>query len=226
MATIVRVTCEGTRPLLMEPMSEETLEHLRRGTRPPGKKDIEPQKEAEGKLYRDPETGKLAMPADNFWASMVQAGTLVSYKGKRNISNAEESLLPGVLNIKEEYLPFTDGDGYRVDKRRGRLDNGTTICIVRPLFPKWGFRATLEIDDKFIGVEKIRELVETAGRFKGLGGFRKKGRFGRFQITSWEVLSNTAGAGGNGDGSGGRKRGRKPTVDQNLQSGGRKGQGS
>lgn len=206
MTITVRVTCEGTRPLLMEPMSEETLEHLRKGTRPPSKKDIEPQREAEGKLYRNPETGELCLPADNFWASMVQAGTLVSYKGKRNISNAEESLLPGVVNIKEEYLPFTDGDGYRVDKRRGRLANGIAVCIVRPLFPRWGFSATLEIEGDFIGVEKVREVVETAGRFKGLGGFRKKGRFGRFRITNWEVLSGGNGASGNSTKPRGRGR--------------------
>lgn len=212
MVTIVRVTCEGTRPLLMEPMSDETLEHLLKGTRPSGKRDIEPQKVAEGKLYRDPETGKLAIPADNFWACLVQAGTLVSYKGKRNISNAEESLLPGVMNVKEDYLAFTDGDGYVVDKRRGRLDNGTAVCIVRPKFNRWGFSATLEIEDDQIGVEKIKELVETAGRFKGLGGFRKKGRFGRFRITNWEVISGGNGHGGDGTKTRGR-RGRRNAGD-------------
>ena len=198
MATVVRVTCEGTRPIMFGRMSEETKEHLRKGTRPAGKKDVDPEKEADGKLYRNPDTGDLAIPADNFRACLVEAGALVSYKGKRNVSNAAESLLPGVLNVKEEHLAFTDGQGWEVDKRRGRLDSGVAVCIVRPLFRKWGFSATLEIDDDHIQVEKIREVVETAGRFKGLGEHRKKGRFGRFAIAKWEVISSKKSKGATG----------------------------
>ncbi len=189
MATIVRIRCEGTKPFMPEPMSDETLEMLRKGTRGSSKKPDDPQKEADAKLYRDG-AGNITIPVDNFWACLAEAGALVSYKGKRNLSNSEESLLPGVLNVQGDFLKFTDGDGYRVDKRRGRLDNGTAVCIVRPRFDKWGFEATLEIEDKFVDPDKIKELVETAGRFKGMGGHRKKGRFGRFELVEWHVLSN------------------------------------
>lgn len=205
MSTIVRLTCEGTKPLLMERMTEETLEHLLRGTRPSIDKKRKLNDIAEEKLYVI--DGKLCIPADNFWACLVEGGPMVDYKGKKKISNSEESLLPAFLDIKEELLPFTNGDVWVVDKRRGRLDNGTAVCIVRPRFNRWGFTATLVIDETMISPDKIKELVEAAGKFKGLGGHRKKGRFGRFQIVSWEVVSSDS-----------KSRKRKSETDEKPQS--------
>lgn len=190
---IVKVVCEGTRPLLMERMSDEVLESLQKGTPPPPKRGTDLGKIAEEKIYRNPESGEFTMPADNFWACLVAGGSQVSFKGKKNLSNSSESILPGILNIREDYLPFTDGDGWKVDKRRGVLNSGkgsgVAVCIVRPRFDKWGFSATLDIDDSMIAADKIKELIKISGRFYGLGGHRKKGRFGRFQIVNWEVVA-------------------------------------
>lgn len=217
MATVVRVKCQGTRPIMFGRMSEEILEHLRKGTRPQSNKDADPMRIAEDKMYKGP-NGELCIPADNFWAALVEAGAFVGFKGKRNLSNSEESVLPGVLNIREDYLTFTDGQGWRVDQRRGRLDNGTAVCIVRPLFPEWGFTATLEIDDSQVSVEKIKEVVETAGRFKGLGEHRKKGRYGRFAVVGWEILEGPKSSGNGSEKTSTRGRRRQPAESESAES--------
>ncbi len=186
---IVKVTCEGETPLLMEPMSDAVLESLRTGKRLPINKDRTAEEIALEKIYKD-EDNNPCIPADNLWSCLVEAGRLVSFKGKQNISNASESLLGGLLRIKEEYLPLQNGQPitWRVDKRRGRLPDGTAVCLVRPRFDHWGFSATLTIKDGDIDDKKMKELFEAAGTFKGIGGHRKKGSFGRFAVTSWEVI--------------------------------------
>jgi hypothetical protein len=186
---IVKVTCEGEAPLLMEPMSDAVLESLRTGKRLPINKDRSADEIAGEKIYRD-ESNNPCIPADNLWSCLVEAGRLVSFKGKQNISNASESLLGGLLRIKEEFLPLQNGGPitHRVDKRRGRLPDGTAVCLVRPRFDHWGFSATLHINDEQIDDKKMKELFGAAGTFKGIGGHRKKGSFGRFVVTSWEVI--------------------------------------
>ena len=186
---IVKVTCEGETPLLMEPMSDAVLESLRTGKRLPINKDRTAEEVALEKIYKD-ENDNPCIPADNLWSCLVEAGRLVSFKGKKNISTADESLLGGLLRIKEEYLPLQNGSPitHRVDKRRGRLPDGTAVCLVRPRFDHWGFSATLIIKDGDIDDKKMKELFEAAGTFKGIGGHRKKGSFGRFVVTGWEVI--------------------------------------
>jgi hypothetical protein len=173
----------------MEPMSDAVLESLRTGKRLPINKDRTADEIADEKIYRD-EDNNPCIPADNLWSCLVEAGRLVSFKGKQNISNASESLLGGLLRIKEEYLPLQNGSpiSHRVDKRRGRLPDGTAVCLVRPRFDHWGFSATLHINDEQIDEKKMKELFGAAGTFKGIGGHRKKGSFGRFVVTSWEVI--------------------------------------
>jgi len=48
---------------------------------------------------------------------------------------------------------------------------------------------TLEIDEKEVSPETIRQLVEVAGNKIGLCDFRptRRGPFGRFEIAEWKV---------------------------------------
>lgn len=186
----IKVTCQGVSPLLMNPMSDETLEGLRTGVRTSKPTDLTSEQEAEKKLYKDSNNGNMiGIPALNLYSCMIEAGRSVK-NGKKQISTKDSSSLPSFLQIDEEFLPFINEAKWVVDKRRGRLPkDGTAVCLVRPKFPEWEFKVTLRVDETICAENTARKLVETAGNSIGLGAFRPtcRGPFGRFKITEWKV---------------------------------------
>lgn len=183
----VKVECVGISPILMDCMDDATLEGLRTGVRPQVRKDVPAEEVAGKKLYKD-ENGEVGIPAQCLFAALVNAGRLVK-NGKRQISAAGSTTLPSLMSIRETFMAF---NGYAdkkwvVDKRRGRLQDGTAICVVRPKFNKWGFDATIEIDEKAVDERTIQELFRVAGTAMGLGAYRPncKGPYGRFKVSKW-----------------------------------------
>jgi hypothetical protein len=180
-------------PLLMNPMTEATLDMLRARGKKQVKTDWKPEDEAATKLFRDPD-GRIAIPATNLLACLVNAGRKVKY-GKVQLSTAETSMIPSIVSIEEEYLTLNgNGTGVKenppfvVDKRRGcNPADGVAVCLIRPKFMHWGFDCTLLVDDAEIGEDTAYKLVEIAGKYQGLGDFRpsKRGPFGRFEVLKW-----------------------------------------
>lgn len=187
----VYVECEGISPILMNPVTDELLEELRTRTPRPKKTDWTAEQEAKEKIYRD--NGKIGLPTVNVYSCLVEAGRWIPLMAgkRRNISTADSTVLPALLQIEETFLPFTNHSPMRVDKRRGRNPKDKVmVCIVRPRFDEWEFGFTLLIDETQIAEERARQLVDIAGSRIGLCDFRPacRGPFGRFQITKWEVL--------------------------------------
>ena len=194
------ITCVGAYPIMMDPMTDEVLDSLATGVRVQIQKDLSHADVARKKIYREngDKDGRIGLPTEMLFATLVAAGRKVSYRGKTNISTAETSMLPGLLTINEDFLPFPIPDGatepkWTVDKRRGRLENGTAVCLRRPKFADWGFEVTIDFDDKEISEGKVRELFNIAGRFCGLGSFRPscKGPFGRFAVQKLADITPT-----------------------------------
>lgn len=192
----VYVTITGVSPMLQNPMTSETLDMLI--DRTPGKKGgakIGTQKThqqiAADRLCKGP-NGEKGVPMEWLFASLVEAGRQVVYNKTTKLSTADSSKVPALIAIQDEFLPFANqaDDSWVVDKRRGVLAaTDVAVGILRPKFPDWSFDAIIEVDCSLIDINKIRELFDTAGRFCGLGDFRpnKRGPFGRFRITAWEV---------------------------------------
>lgn len=186
----LQITCVSRFPLMMDQMSEAVLTSLRTGVRQVIKKDRAVEDIAKDKIYRN-DDGKIGIPVTMLYAALASAGQKVAYQGRTNISTAEKTLLFGLLEIQEEFMPFPIPEGkdepvWKVDQRRGRLADGTAVCLVRPKFMEWGFSCTVDFDDKEIQEGTVRKLFEIAGRFMGLGSFRPscKGPFGRFLVES------------------------------------------
>lgn len=187
----IKVECVGVSPILMNPATDELLDELFYGAaaRKPKDPDRTPEQEAAKKVIKN-EEGKVGIPAQYLFSSLVEAGRLIKIDAKRSISTKESTLLPSFLSIEEFFLPFVDQSvNYHVDKRKGTIPNADiAVCIIRPRFDKWSFTATLLIDEKEVNEDKVKQLVEKAGTAIGLGDFRPacRGQFGRFKIAKWE----------------------------------------
>jgi hypothetical protein len=152
-----------------------------------------PREEADAKVHRMP-NGEPHIPVHMLMACLVGAGQFVRLDGKRQVSTAKSSVLPGMLTIQSSYLPLITAKGavaaWEVDVAQGRNPNGgEAVCIVRPRFDDWGFDLRLAVDQEQMPISMARELIDIAGNRKGLGDFRPgcKGTFGRFSIARWEV---------------------------------------
>lgn len=219
--TRVRVTIgnfPNRRGILINPMTDETLDELKTGIRRPIPKDKPYEEIAGRKLVRDG-SGLLFLPVDWFYANFVEAGREVALESaKFKMSTAKSTKLYRFLYIEEEatgFIPLSNGKPgeqpeWRVDKRRAVIpSSGTATCAIRPYLPVWMATLTLAVRTDRIKLEKIRQLLEIAGEI-GLGDFRPdcRGPFGIYEIKNWEILEVI---GGNGDAPKAEKaaRGRK-----------------
>ncbi|MEK7639154.1 MAG: hypothetical protein AAB388_03275 [Patescibacteria group bacterium] len=189
------VILKSISPLLLNPMTDETLDELFAGSgaRKLRKTDVTQEAVAAKKVIRD-DDGNIGLPVEYLFAALVNAGRFVKFDSKKNFTNATSSLVPGLLTLGEMFYPFKDQKTpWTIDKRRGRLaSTGVAVAIIRPKFKDWAIDLTAEFDEAQVSESKIRELFNAAGRFSGLGDFRPacKGPFGRFTIDSWEVVKS------------------------------------
>jgi len=181
--------------MLQNPMTNKTLEELRTGVRGAIDKTLEPKVMAEAKVMMDID-GKIGVKLEYLVSCLGEAGRLVK-NGKKQISTAKSTTLFSFLNFGEiSFLPFSSHSDMEVDMRKGNLENAgksTAVCIVRPLFKQW----TIDLDiivttegDFACAVDTVKQLFDAAGSQVGLGDFRpaKKGPFGRFKVSKWEIL--------------------------------------
>lgn len=197
----VKIELESDTPLLMDSMSDETLDSLATGVRLPEVKDRPAVEKARVKIYRD-DKGKIALPGEMLMASLVCAGTKVK-NGKDKISTAKTTRLYELMRLKSMWLPLSDGQAegeeipWVVDKRKGTGNQAkvpTAVCIIRPKFPHWKTTVEIEYDEKKVKAETIRQLFDAAGSSEGLASFRpnKRGPFGTFHVTKWEEQKASA----------------------------------
>ena len=193
----VRAYCVGASPLMMDPMTEETLDGLATGVHPPIKKDTPHEQVAGAKVMKNA-AGEIAIPIENLFAALAEAGRRVKYKGMSKMSTATTTTLPEYFQLLSDDLllvdnnlkPLTD-EAWEVDKRRGCLKDGTAVCIRRPKFATWNFMVEFEYDENQISEAQLAELFKIAGAVMGLGSFRPscKGRFGTFKVREWTLVS-------------------------------------
>ena len=201
---IVNVYCRNLSPLLMNRMSESTLEGLRTKVKAPKAAKIgttrTPREEAQEKVYTH--GGAPMLPGENLMSCLIAAGCFMRLDAKRQISTAKSTLLPGLMSLLTPVIPLlvpnTDGEAkWEADVRKGTNPNGgEAVAICRPRFDAWSIAFRIDIDTQEIGENVIRELVDKAGRRIGLGDFRpqRKGIFGQFVVEKWQREEEVAAA--------------------------------
>lgn len=201
---IVKVTCRGITPLLMNRMSESVLEGLRTKVKKPKAANIgsvkTPREDAAEKLHHH--EGNPIIPGENLMSCLICAGVFIRLDAKRQISTAKSTILPAFMTLLDPALPLVDPDtgkpaAWEPDVRKGTNPNGgEAVCLCRPRLDRWQFTATIDLDESEIGENAIRQLWDFAGKRCGLGDFRpnRRGIFGKFVVDEWTRVEGRAAA--------------------------------
>lgn len=128
------------------------------------------------------------MPSDHLRMSMIEAGKMV--KGKvggatKSMSNVVAAMF--MVTPEQIFLPGWT----RYDKRSAVNRNiKGRVIVIRPRWDKWSVEFTLSVDEDSIQQEMVERIITYAGKYIGIGSYRpqNKGHFGRFSLTSIELL--------------------------------------
>lgn len=184
-----KVEIEGITPYMQHRMDDQKLEEWEKNRKLIVERDDiskTDQIRAEFHSYRDDKG--FYLPTDQIKGSLIGAGAMV----KSKVGNAKKSMkniVAGMFFIKEEKLALSKN--YEIDKRSAvnRNIKGRVICI-RPKWKEWKVEFTLQVDNDTITKETIKEILENAGNYIGIGSFRptNNGSFGRFKLNKLTAL--------------------------------------
>jgi hypothetical protein len=184
----IKVTISGIAPLIMNRFTEASEISVSSGTRVSIRsKNGTAREEAEPKCYKD-DKGNLFIPGANIFAALVAAGTFHK-TGKSKLTTMRTSLIPAGIAVLEMVCPLNTSE-WEVDSRSVVIPStGGRVMCHRPRVDEWSTSFTLDIDTEMFNDKTVRLLVDDAGKKLGLGDYRpqRKGPFGRFVVTGWEV---------------------------------------
>lgn len=177
---VFNVEIEGTRPMLMHSTAGMLRSSDSRGAR------LTPVQEAEESLYKDKE-GNIIIPGFNLISAMKEAASdfKVGGKGKKTYKQYINS---GIDILPEE--PRLDYDKWEIDARPVVIQR-SRIIRSRPRFDNWKLRFQIKVNDPLLLDANhegsiLQEILEAAGKHKGLGDFRP--RFGQFRVNCFESV--------------------------------------
>jgi hypothetical protein len=137
--------------------------------------------------YKD-ENG-FFIPSEHLIGAMINAGSLVKAK-VGNSKKSMKNIVAGMFSIEEEkiYIP----NNFEIDKRSAVNRNiKARVITIRPKWSQWSAEFTLLVDNDTITEETIKNIIQFAGDYVGIGSFRPQcnGRFGRFSLVTITSLS-------------------------------------
>jgi len=177
------ITIEGISPLLMNRPSQLDIGEKSKTSK---RETQTPREIAEAKLYVDLE-GQVYCPATWFQGCIVEAGKQKKMMGK----GSAKATYSKVCGSSVEVNPFEIVLKEKWDVFSILAVNPTTRgknVLHRPKFDKWNLDFEVTFDEETIEIPVMKEIFDIAGRVVGVGDWRpaKKGRFGKFQVTSWK----------------------------------------
>jgi hypothetical protein len=183
MVKIVVFRIEGLSPLLQSNPRAMTRTGDTMGT----KKIPTAEEEAESRTYRL-EGGQLFVRSEAFRGSILGRGGAAS--GRRIGKATANSRVAAGLFMPEPECPLVDPKtgkplhDYEIDTRRALVQR-QGVLRSRPMIREWACDLACEVDEDFITVAQVEELLNIGGKVAGVGDFRPqcKGVFGRFRAT-------------------------------------------
>lgn len=184
MAKIVKIRIVGISPLLMNNPAKMVKNNANNDALKAGKKVYVPEEEAKAAAYINGD-GQFYIHASSFKASIINPGGGASGR-KIGKYGAASRVVAGMLVVSDQAIicdpkSHKPAKGYSIDERRG-VRNKAGIIIWRPRFEEWETTITVEVDEDFVTVPQLIELLNLSGKVAGVGDFRpqKRGPFGRY----------------------------------------------
>jgi len=178
---IISVTIKGITPLLSNRFMQSDIDG--KSTKRPGAcKD----RIIEDKLYQTVE-GELYQPASHIFGSLINAGKSFKIKGKGKSTYSK--IFGSSLNITPECILHKHKDWVEFVTTAINPATKGRMVVKRPMFNNWELSFNLEILDDDIGEEVVKEALDYAGRYVGIGDWRpdKKGKYGQFIVTKFKI---------------------------------------
>ena len=176
----INVEITGIAPLLHHRF--QTEEHGENASKSK-KKVYDPTAEAEKCLYRNA-SGEIYQPAEHIFQSMVKGAVAYKFEGKKTYKD----VITSGIAISPEDIPLITENDYEIDARPVVIQRSRVVRW-RPRFNEWKVRFTIDIlDDENISVPILKDILETAGKTKGIGDYRP--RFGRFMVSKFEEVDS------------------------------------
>jgi glutaredoxin-related protein len=180
-----KCSIEGKTPYMQHRMDDQKLEDWEKNRKLIIERDDvakEDQIRAEFHSYQDKDG--FFIPTEHLKGCLIGGGALVKSK-VGNSKKSMKNIVAGMFFIEETKLRLPKD--YIIDKRSAvnRNVKARVICI-RPKWDEWKADFTLLIDNDTITKETVKEIIEQAGNFIGIGSFRptNNGSFGRFSLKS------------------------------------------
>ena len=144
------------------------------------------EKDALKKLYIDADE-RIYTPSNHVEMALIEAGKKVKVKGQ---GKATYSKLFGSMVTIEEFELIHLKQKYEIFKMLVVIPSTKgRVMRYRPMFKDWEFEFHINFEDE-IPAEAIKECLEIAGKYVGIGDWRpkKKGKFGKFQVVKFEEI--------------------------------------
>jgi hypothetical protein len=146
------------------------------------------RRRAERLLYRKRD-GRLFLPAQTLVGALERAAALVPAAVG---ALADDGLPPVRVRGKDLILWVPNADRpWEVDVQHTPLPAGADrVTSARPRFDSWGFTAQLAFRPEAVSENRVRKLLDKAGKLVGLGAFSPafQGSFGKFRVREWKQI--------------------------------------
>jgi len=142
----------------------------------------------EDKLYKDAK-GRIYVPSVYIFNSIATAAKSFKIPGKRTatygkLAGSSIEVSPDELVMSpQDWKPFTVSAVNPMTKGR--------IMVTRPRLDAWGLSFKLTWPDEDIPVEVVKQIIDHAGQYVGVGDWRpdKKGKYGKFMVTEFKEVA-------------------------------------
>lgn len=173
----IDVTIKGITPLLMHRFPTDGADEPSK--RRPGVPDW--KQEAKFALYEN--GGELYQPAEHLERALTAAGANFKIAGKRG--KTYSSLIGSTVDIMPDTIPHKI-QKYEVDSRPVVVQRAR-IMRYRPRLDNWELSFQLRLHDDQLPTSVIKEVLDYAGLYVGIGDYRpsRKGKYGKFTVTEF-----------------------------------------
>ena len=116
---------------------------------------------------------------------MVSSGAEFNFKGHKTY----KTILQAGIYINPDLIPLSNQE-WEIDSRRVKIQRAS-IMRSRPIFREWSLDFDIVITSpELIQPAILKEILENAGKVKGIGDYRPK--YGLFEVTKFEEEDNGA----------------------------------